>query len=74
MFRHMSRSLGIKHVTAGADSAAMRSVMGLCVTMGTLGGGYLPVLWGDSGFSLVSLLCGGLGGLAGVWVAIRLQT
>ncbi len=51
----------------------MRSVTGLCVTMGTLLGGYVPSLWGDSGFSLVSVVAAAAGGVAGLWVAIRLQ-
>jgi hypothetical protein len=51
----------------------MRSVTGLCITMGTLAGGYLPVLWGDNGFSVVSLVTSALGGVAGLWLALRLQ-
>jgi len=50
----------------------MRSVIGLCATFGTFAGGYLPELWGGSGFSPVSLLCGALGGVAGIWLGVRL--
>ena len=49
-----------------------RSVTGLCVTVGTIIGGYIPVLWGDSGFSIVSLLFGGAGAIVGVVVGVRL--
>jgi hypothetical protein len=52
---------------------AMRSVIGICVTMGTFVGGWLPSVWGDSGFSLVSLVAAALGGLAGLWCGLRLQ-
>ena len=51
----------------------MRSLTGLCVTFGTLAGGYVPSLWGGSDFSLVSLLTGAAGGVAGLWLALRLQ-
>lgn len=52
----------------------MRSVIGLCALFGTFAGGYLPVLWGGSSFSAVSLLCGALGGVAGIWLGVRLST
>ncbi len=51
----------------------MRSVTGLCITIGTLAGGLLPSLWGDSGFSVAALLVSAVGGVAGLWVGLRLQ-
>jgi hypothetical protein len=36
-------------------------------------GGYVPVLWGASSFSVISLLFGGAGGIAGVWLGVRLS-
>lgn len=51
----------------------MRSVIGLCATFGTVAGGYLPTLWGGSGFSLGSVLFAALGGLGGVWLGVRLS-
>jgi hypothetical protein len=51
----------------------MRSVIGLCATFGTFAGGYVPSLWGGSTFSLASLVCGALGGVAGVWLGARLS-
>ena len=50
-----------------------RSVIGLCMFAGTLVGGYVPVLWGDSGFSVTSLLFGAAGGIAGVWLGARIS-
>jgi hypothetical protein len=51
-----------------------RSVIGMCALFGSAVGGYVPVLlWGASSFSLVSLLCGGLGAVAGVWLGARLD-
>ena len=51
----------------------MRSVIGLCATFGTFVGGYVPTLWGDSGFSLTSVVCAALGGLVGVWLGYRVS-
>jgi hypothetical protein len=51
----------------------MRSVIGLCASFGTLAGGYVPSLWGASGFSLLSVACAALGGIAGVWLGVRLS-
>ena len=51
----------------------MRSVIGLCATFGTFAGGYVPTLWGGSDFSLSSLLFAAVGGIAGVWLGVRLS-
>ena len=51
----------------------MRSVIGLCATFGMFAGGYVPELWGSSSLSLVSLLFGALGGVAGIWLGMRLS-
>ncbi len=53
---------------------AMRSLIGICALFGSIAGGYVPLLWGASGFSLVSLLFGAAGGVAGVWLGVRLST
>lgn len=49
-----------------------RSVIGLCAGFGTVVGGYLPELWGASGFSLMSIVFSVVGGVAGIWLGIRL--
>jgi hypothetical protein len=51
----------------------MRSVIGICATVGTIVGGYLPELWGASSFSVTSLFFGAVGGVAGVLLGTRLQ-
>ena len=58
---------------SGADNPHMRSVIGLCATFGMFAGGYVPELWGSSSFSPVSLLFGAAGGIAGVWLGVRLS-
>ena len=73
MFRHMSPILGIAGGNGEADSTCMRSITGMCVTFGTLAGGYVPTLWGGSDFSVASLVTAALGGVAGLWLALRLQ-
>jgi hypothetical protein len=50
-----------------------RSVIGLCAFVGTLVGGYVPEVWGASGFSVSSLLFGAVGGIAGVWLGFRIS-
>jgi len=51
----------------------MRSVIGLCATFGTIAGGYAPSLWGGSSLSLMSVVFAALGGIAGVWLGLRLS-
>jgi hypothetical protein len=50
-----------------------RSVIGLCAGFGLLAGGYVPELWGASAFSLSSVLFGLFGGVAGIWLGVRLS-
>jgi hypothetical protein len=50
-----------------------RSVIGLCAGFGLIVGGYVPVLWGASSFSLTSLLFGAIGGAVGVWAGVRIS-
>jgi hypothetical protein len=56
-----------------ADPLCMRSVTGLCIAFGSFVGGYLPTLWGASSLGVESLLFAGLGGVAGVWLGVRLS-
>ena len=50
-----------------------RSVIWLCVTGGSTVGGFVPMLWGSSSFSAMSLLFGLVGGIAGVFLGVRLS-
>jgi hypothetical protein len=45
----------------------------MCAGFGLFAGGYVPELWGASSFSLASLVAGFLGGLAGIWLGVRLS-
>ena len=42
------------------------------MVLGSAIGGYIPVLWGDSGLSVTSLIFGTIGGIFGVWAGYRL--
>jgi hypothetical protein len=48
-----------------------RSVIGLCAFGGMTVGSLVPALWGASSFSMASLLLSVVGGIAGVWVGVR---
>ena len=50
-----------------------RSVIGLCGGFGMFVGGYIPVLWGASSSGIESLLFGGLGAVAGIWLGVRVS-
>jgi len=50
-----------------------RSAIGLCGGFGMFVGGYVPVLWGASSFSLTSFLFGVIGAVAGIWAGVRIS-
>lgn len=49
-----------------------RRVVWLFVGLGMIVGGFLPMLWGGSSLGFASLVCGTLGGVAGLWLAAKL--
>jgi hypothetical protein len=49
-----------------------RSVIGMCAALGTVVGGFIPILWGASSLGLESLLFSGIGGVAGVFAGMRI--
>ena len=49
-----------------------KSLIWIGMTVGGTVGGYLPVLWGDSYFSFMSVLLTAVGSLAGVYAGFRL--
>lgn len=50
-----------------------RKILFMCITVGSTIGGYLPVLVGQGDFSFASIVGGFLGGVAGVFVARRID-
>jgi hypothetical protein len=50
-----------------------KKIIYIGMLVGSIAGGYIPVLWGAGIFSVTSVLFGGLGGIAGIWIAYRLS-
>jgi len=48
-----------------------KSAVMLFMTVGSTIGGYLPLYWGYSSFSLASIVSGVIGGLFGIWLAVK---
>lgn len=49
-----------------------RRVIWIFVGVGMTVGGLLPEVWGGSALGLASLALGSLGGVAGLWFAVKL--
>jgi hypothetical protein len=49
-----------------------RRVIWLFVGFGTIVGGFLPEVWGGSALGFASLVFGTLGGVAGLWLGLKL--
>lgn len=50
-----------------------KTMMYLFITIGGAIGGYLPVLFGASGIGVWSILGSTVGGLLGIWAAVKLS-
>ena len=48
-----------------------RKLIWLGLTVGSVAGGYLPILWGSPGFSMSSVLLSAVGGIIGIWLGYR---
>jgi len=60
-------------VPLGADECLVdRRVIWIFVGAGTTVGGLAPLVWGGSTLGLASLALAGLGGIAGLWFAVKL--
>jgi hypothetical protein len=58
----------------GPDPQDMdRKILWICMLVGSTIGGYLPTLAGYSSFGAVSLIGSGIGGVAGVFAAARID-
>jgi hypothetical protein len=43
----------------------------LGMVVGSFAGSYIPLIWGDSAFSMSSLVFGALGGFIGIWAGYK---
>ena len=51
----------------------MRSPVMICAVVGLIVGSYVPALWGAGTLGFQSLLVGVVGGIAGIWVGVKLS-
>ena len=49
-----------------------RSVVGMCAGFGMTVGGFVPMMWGASGWGFQSILFSLVGGIAGIWAGLRI--
>ena len=50
-----------------------KSMIWLFLAIGSSVGGFIPTLWGDSFFSLWSVLLTAVGGAFGIWVGYKIS-
>jgi len=50
-----------------------KKVIIIGLTVGSVLGGYIPVLWGGSELSAVSVILAAVGGSLGIWLAFKLS-
>jgi hypothetical protein len=50
-----------------------KSLIMISMVAGSTLGGYVPALWGDSIFSVSSILCSALGGILGIWIGYKIS-
>jgi uncharacterized membrane protein YeaQ/YmgE (transglycosylase-associated protein family) len=50
-----------------------KGLMYLCITIGSIVGSYIPVLWHAGFFSLSGIAFGLIGAFVGIWVAFKLN-
>jgi hypothetical protein len=64
----------MKKGRAGADSTSMeRKILWMCITFFSTVGGFVPELFGQSGFGVMAIFGTIAGIFAGVWVAKRIS-
>ena len=49
-----------------------KKLIGVCMFIGSIAGGYIPSLWDASIFSLSSVVLSAVGGFIGIWVGYRM--
>lgn len=49
-----------------------KTIIMIGLAVGSTLGGMVPLLWGDSAFSMTSILTGGIGGAIGIWIGYRI--
>lgn len=52
----------------------MKSVIYVCMIIGSALGSYIPLLWGAGYFSFSSVILTAIGGFFGIWVGYRISS
>jgi len=50
-----------------------KTVIYIGMIIGSITGGYIPVLFGAGIFSYISILFSGIGGILGIWIGLKLS-
>jgi hypothetical protein len=50
----------------------MKKMVLLGMILGSLAGGYIPLIWGESAFSMSSVIFSGVGALLGIWIGYKI--
>lgn len=50
-----------------------KSLIMICMGVGSTAGSWLPALWGAGWLSFASVLLGAVGGVVGIWIGYRLS-
>ncbi|MEI8249324.1 MAG: hypothetical protein WCG07_02405 [Candidatus Taylorbacteria bacterium] len=51
-----------------------KSLIWIGVFVGSTAGSFVPLLWGESEFSMSSIILSTLGGIVGIWLGYKLST
>lgn len=51
----------------------MKSLIWILMTVGTMAGAYVPLLWGGDSFSMSSVIFSAIGGIGGIWIGYKLS-
>jgi len=60
-------------MTINNDEMYWTMFIWLGLLIGSIVGGYIPILWGGSLFSIASILCGTVGGLFGISAGYKIS-
>lgn len=50
----------------------MRALVIFGMLVGSYAGSFVPMLWGESAFSMSALLFSGIGGILGIWASYKI--
>jgi len=63
--------LSYLEIQISKDKNRMKAFIIAGTLIGSYLGSLLPMLWGDSLFSISSVICGAIGGFLGIWISYK---